>query len=133
LSTAAQLSQSKAVDLHLSTIKHGRKNKRILLFSTTPSLKSAQQKQTFLLLLLLPLLLQLLLFSTCLVNRCEAVAKPNCRFTTLANQRWQEKRQNFIILVNSKAKIRKTKTNFSSSSFSSSAASPIALSIAVKL
>jgi hypothetical protein len=96
--------------------------------STTPSLKSAQQKQTFLLLLPL-LLLQLLLFSACLVNRCEAVAKPNCRFTTLDNQRWQEKRQDFIILVNSKSKIRKTKTNFSSSS----ADSPIALSIAVKL
>jgi hypothetical protein len=61
--------------------------------------------------------------SSCLVNRCVAVAKQSCGFTPLDNQTREEKQKDFIILDNSKPKIRTTKTNFSSSPSSSSSSS----------
>jgi hypothetical protein len=77
-------------------------------------------------------------FSDCLVDRCEAVAKQSRGFTGFAtDQTRQEKQEDFINLDNSKAKICRIKTNFSSSSPSASSfflSSPLALSIAaVKL
>jgi hypothetical protein len=45
LSTAGKLLESKAVDFQLSTIRDGRKNKRIAFFSTTPRPKPAETKQ----------------------------------------------------------------------------------------
>jgi hypothetical protein len=67
--------------------------------------------------------------SSCLVNRCVAVAKQSCRFTPLDNQTREEKQEDFIILDNSKSKIRTTKTNFSSSPSSSSSSASFVLSL----
>jgi hypothetical protein len=61
--------------------------------------------------------------SSCLVNRCVAVAKQSRRFTPLDNQTREEKQEDFIIVDNSKPKIRTTKTDFSSSPSSSSSSS----------
>ncbi len=65
--------------------------------------------------------------SSCLVNRCVAVAKQSCRFRPLDNQTREEKQEDFIIVDNSKPKIRTTKTNFSSSPSSSSSSASFVL------
>jgi hypothetical protein len=46
LSSAGKLLENKAVDFQLLTIRDGRKNKRISLFSATPRPKPAETKQT---------------------------------------------------------------------------------------